>query len=664
MKKTLKPVGLIVLAAVITFGMTACDNGTGPNEDNGPVSVTGVSLSRTTLSVAANGTASLTANIAPTNATNKSIAWSSDDENIVTVEDGVVCAVAVGETTITVTTDDGGKQAACVVTVVDFSLTDTDFFITNSSEWNAAKTAIRGGGNNQNYTVYVSGNVAVTGSSDNTFGTASSITVTLKGSGTLSLNSTGNLLHAVSVNQTLIIDSENLTLRGRSGNSNSVVYIGVLAKLELRNGTISGNTNTASTNSSGGGVYMNGGTFTMSGGQISGNTATYSGGVYMNGGTFTMSGGEITGNTSLFGGGGVFIDAYGTFNMTGGKVSDNKTTAYDRGGGGILVYTDGTFNMRGGKISGNTADGGAGVYAAGGRFRISAGTIYGKNEGDLSNTASMGTGASLFMGNSGIAEYGTFSGTTWNKVGNLDTTNDTIMVINGELVKPSAVTAQFWRVGTALTLTTPTVTLAFGYTVTAQGWQISDNGSSGWSDFTPPATADMSYNGKHLRYYATISGGGTVYSNTVTIRVFSETEREVTIDMYDSLGDGWNANGALRINVNEVPIATSVRVQTTAITNTPTGQRNTNTYTFLIETGDIVDVYWTVGTGLSYQYENSFIMYYTDMPPSPAFTASNNNNWSGTNALVYRLRTTSGTTGSDYLTGVADGTLLGSFTVP
>jgi len=120
--------------------------------------------------------------------------------------------------------------------------------------------------------------------------------------------------------------------------------------------------------------------------------------------------------------------------------------------------------------------------------------------------------------------------------------------------------------------------------------------------------------------------------------------------MFDSGDDGWNGNGALRINVNGAIINASVKVQTTASLNTPNNQRNTNTYTFSVGARDTVRLYWAAGSN---QEENSFIVYYADKPPSPEFTASNNNNWSGANALVYRLRNT--------MTGISDGAVLGSF---
>jgi len=107
----------------------------------------------------------------------------------------------------------------------------------------------------------------------------------------------------------------------------------------------------------------------------------------------------------------------------------------------------------------------------------------------------------------------------------------------------------------------------------------------------------------------------------------------IIIDMYDNWGDGWG--GALRINVNGVDIDNNVKVHTTAADNTPSGQTSTNTYTFYVATGDVVQLYWVPGGSSSNGY--SFIVYYTDTPPSPAFTTSNNTSWSGTNALVYRL---------------------------
>ena len=62
----------------------------------------------------------LTAIITPSDATNKSVYWTSDNENVVTISnDGAITAVAKGKATITATTVDGGYTATCEVTVKD-----------------------------------------------------------------------------------------------------------------------------------------------------------------------------------------------------------------------------------------------------------------------------------------------------------------------------------------------------------------------------------------------------------------------------------------------------------------------------------------------------------------------------------------------------------------
>ena len=83
------------------------------------VLVTGVTLDKETLELFTGDTASLTATVQPDNATTKAVTWSSSDNTIATVEDGTVTAMKAGEATITVTTVDGSKQAACTVTVTD-----------------------------------------------------------------------------------------------------------------------------------------------------------------------------------------------------------------------------------------------------------------------------------------------------------------------------------------------------------------------------------------------------------------------------------------------------------------------------------------------------------------------------------------------------------------
>ena len=75
-------------------------------------------MNKTTLSLAVGANETLTATVAPTDATDKSVTYSSDDSTIATVTpvQGKVVGVKAGTANITVTTANG-KTATCVVTV-------------------------------------------------------------------------------------------------------------------------------------------------------------------------------------------------------------------------------------------------------------------------------------------------------------------------------------------------------------------------------------------------------------------------------------------------------------------------------------------------------------------------------------------------------------------
>lgn len=114
MKKMWK--ALAVLTAIALFGsaFTACKSDDDGDDD---VSVTGVSLDKPSAELKVGDTLSLTATIEPANATNPNVTWSSSDENVATVKNGTVTAVAVGTAVIIVKTADGGKEASCTITV-------------------------------------------------------------------------------------------------------------------------------------------------------------------------------------------------------------------------------------------------------------------------------------------------------------------------------------------------------------------------------------------------------------------------------------------------------------------------------------------------------------------------------------------------------------------
>ena len=107
-------------ASLTTGGKLTVNGGTLNGTPNGDVTykVTGVSLNKDSLTLDVGASDTLTATITPDNATNKNVTWSSDNQNVATVENGKVTAVGVGTATITVTAADGsGKSATCSVTV-------------------------------------------------------------------------------------------------------------------------------------------------------------------------------------------------------------------------------------------------------------------------------------------------------------------------------------------------------------------------------------------------------------------------------------------------------------------------------------------------------------------------------------------------------------------
>ncbi|RRD63122.1 Ig-like domain-containing protein [Tannerella forsythia] len=85
-----------------------------------PVPVKSVSLDVNSLTLEKGDKKKLTATVLPSEADNKGITWHSSEQKVATVnEQGLVTAVAKGQTKITVKTDDGGFTAICEVTVTD-----------------------------------------------------------------------------------------------------------------------------------------------------------------------------------------------------------------------------------------------------------------------------------------------------------------------------------------------------------------------------------------------------------------------------------------------------------------------------------------------------------------------------------------------------------------
>lgn len=116
---------------------------------------TGIKLDKDTLTIARGETATLTATVEPADTTN-TIVWSSENDNIATVENGVVTAVGLGETTITAAC--GDKTASCKVIVNKAFLTG-EVIITGNAVYGVMLTAayIKGNAQKVEYVWYREG---------------------------------------------------------------------------------------------------------------------------------------------------------------------------------------------------------------------------------------------------------------------------------------------------------------------------------------------------------------------------------------------------------------------------------------------------------------------------------------------------------------------------
>ena len=85
----------------------------------GTVLATSITLNKTSAQVSIGGTTQLTATVLPSNATNKTVTWTTSNSSVATVSsNGLVTAKATGTATITAKTTDGSNlSAACAITV-------------------------------------------------------------------------------------------------------------------------------------------------------------------------------------------------------------------------------------------------------------------------------------------------------------------------------------------------------------------------------------------------------------------------------------------------------------------------------------------------------------------------------------------------------------------
>ena len=119
-KNLIRHAALLVTSVLLSAHFWSCSKEDVPEPIPPTVAVTGVTLDKTSISLLVGDSETLTATVTPADAENQKLTWSSDKPAVATVDDnGKVTGVKVGEATITVTTQDGGKTATCRVTVSD-----------------------------------------------------------------------------------------------------------------------------------------------------------------------------------------------------------------------------------------------------------------------------------------------------------------------------------------------------------------------------------------------------------------------------------------------------------------------------------------------------------------------------------------------------------------
>ena len=117
----------VSLLALSALGLVSCNESTSntPSTSNQPTTsvvagdkVKGVSLDEEIIQMDAGYTKQLNAQVTPASATNKKVTWSSSDTKVATVDQtGLVTAVNAGDCVIKATTEDGGYEAECEVSV-------------------------------------------------------------------------------------------------------------------------------------------------------------------------------------------------------------------------------------------------------------------------------------------------------------------------------------------------------------------------------------------------------------------------------------------------------------------------------------------------------------------------------------------------------------------
>lgn len=111
MTKQFIKISVLALMAAMMF---SCDD-----DKDGNIAVTGLSLNEKSIVIGVGEKDTLTVAVVPENASNVTLVWSSDNESVAIVENGVVTGISEGSVSVTVASDDGGITDICKVDVYE-----------------------------------------------------------------------------------------------------------------------------------------------------------------------------------------------------------------------------------------------------------------------------------------------------------------------------------------------------------------------------------------------------------------------------------------------------------------------------------------------------------------------------------------------------------------
>ena len=153
------------------------ENPVNNSQENKTIEVTGVSLNTTSKSMIVNTTDKLVATIEPSNASDKTVTWSSDNTSVITVDkNGNIKAVGLGEANITVKTANGKTASAKVISdVKNITLSVTNQTI---SKYGTNSTKITANIDSNGYNVP---NSLITWSAPDTTGYTSAASMSING---------------------------------------------------------------------------------------------------------------------------------------------------------------------------------------------------------------------------------------------------------------------------------------------------------------------------------------------------------------------------------------------------------------------------------------------------------------------------------------------------